>query len=57
MIRDIAERCHHLHTVNKIISFCWIPSHVGIRGNERADAAAKIALILPESGAIPTVTE
>ena len=49
MIRDIAERCHHLHTVNKIISFCWIPSHVGIRGNERADAAAKTALSLPES--------
>ena len=49
MIRGIAERCHHLHTVNKIISFCWIPSHVGIRGNERADAAAKTALSLPES--------
>jgi len=36
-----------LTNTGKSIVLCWIPSHVNIPGNERADAAAKSALSLP----------
>jgi ribonuclease HI len=43
-ILNILETYHNLSQLNKTIIFCWIPSHVGIRGNEMADMAAKDAL-------------
>ena len=36
---------YHL-SVSKEIVFCWLPSHVNIRGNELADLEAKSALSL-----------
>ena len=33
-----------LHTVYKTVILCWLPSHMGISGNERADSAGKAAL-------------
>lgn len=39
----ICEQIHQLQTSGKTIVLSWIPSHVGISGNERADIAAKRA--------------
>ncbi|GFU43944.1 pggt1b [Trichonephila clavipes] len=39
-ILDITSR---LYSKGFDIVFCWLPSHVGIIGNEQADSAAKSA--------------
>ena len=38
-----------LNIAKKDIVFCWVPSHTDIRGNEKADSAAKSALDLPRA--------
>ena len=47
IVQNIIKDYTHLANTGKAIILCWIPSHVNIRGNERADTAAKSALSLP----------
>jgi len=44
---QILLKYHNLFTRSFNIIFCWLPSHVGISGNEQADKAAKSALNKP----------
>ena len=43
IVSNILHMCHYL-SGHKGIVFCWVPSHIGIQGNERADVLAKAAL-------------
>ena len=44
-IQKLLEKCHEL-LANKEIVLCWIPSHIGIQGNEMLDQQAKSSLSL-----------
>ena len=44
LICDTINKIYNLLDSGKVIEFCWIPSHVGISGNEAADTAARGAL-------------
>ena len=44
IIGSILRNIHEIRKQDKEIRFCWIPSHTGIAGNDKADQAAKRAL-------------
>ena len=44
LILQLLQKLDHLSCAHKTIHLCWIPSHIGIRGNETADMAAKESL-------------
>ena len=43
----VIRRSVFLNCANKDIMFCWVPSHIGIRGNGKTDSVAKSALDFP----------
>jgi len=47
IVQNVITDYTHLANSGKTIILSWIPSHVNICGNERADTAAKSALSLP----------
>ena len=42
LIVNLLNKLHALRQSKKII-FCWIPGHMGIQGNDKADSLAKAA--------------
>ena len=49
LIGMVIRKCVFLNIANKDIIFCWVPSHVGIRRNEKTDSAVMSALDLPRA--------
>ena len=43
LVLEIRQKIHRLSNFDIDLQFCWVPAHVGIPGNEMADAAAKEA--------------
>ena len=53
ILQDILARLSAMNQTGKSVQFCWIPSHVGIAGNESADAAARRAASAPHTRRLP----
>ena len=50
-VLSILELYYKSWRLDKCVNFCWIPSHIGIVGNERVDKAAKAATQVKLAGA------
>src|SRR5207253_3412195 len=55
MVQEIQRRLLPLYSAGKEVVLCWVPGHIGIDGNERADRAAKEALRAANVRDLPTL--
>ncbi|KAK3879599.1 hypothetical protein Pcinc_015842 [Petrolisthes cinctipes] len=46
VVRDVLCQLAHAHDVSLVMSFVWMPSHIGLAGNDMADGLAKAACML-----------
>ena len=44
LVIEILTWLIRLHSRHKSVTFCWVPAHVGVAGNEKADTLAKRAI-------------
>ena len=49
LVQELLLKHHNLSSSINVV-FCWLPSHIGIQGNEKADIAAKHSLNLDVVG-------
>jgi hypothetical protein len=44
-VNQILIQLSHLQKAGKSVTFCWVPCHTGLPGNEAADAADNVAVL------------